>query len=97
MWPLQPYTREDAWLDQLEQLPSDAQVHYLFSLLRTGELRQLAEGVVNDTTTACKAGDSLEVAKAINGWIATAEELAASRRKRRFVLSARRRGAEPTR
>ena len=88
---VEPYTREDVWLDQIEQLPSEEQVHILLGLLRAPELREIAAGIINDSAVACKVGDSLEVAKAINGWIATAEELATSRRKLRYILAARQR------
>lgn len=85
----QPYTREDMWLDQMEALPTEEAVHRLVDLLRSHELKQVAEGVLNDTVLACKTGDSLEVAKAINSWVATAEELIDSRRKLRYIVAAR--------
>ena len=86
---LEPYTREDMWLDQMEALPTEEAVHQLVELLRTHELKQVTEGVVNDTVSASKMGDALEVAKAINSWIATAEELIGSRRRLRYILVAR--------
>lgn len=85
----EPYTREDMWLDQMEALPTKEFVHRLVELLRTHELKQVTEGVLNDTVAASKIGDSLEVAKAINSWIATAEELVDSRRKLRYIQAAR--------
>ena len=85
----EPYTREDMWFDQMEALPTEEAVHQLVALLRTHELKQVAEGVLNDTVSASKMGDSLEVAKAINSWIATAEELIESRRRLRYILAAR--------
>ena len=85
----EPYKREDLWLDQMEALPTKELVHRLVELLRTHELKQVTEGVLNDTIAASKMGDSLEVAKAINSWIATAEELVDSRRKLRYILAAR--------
>ena len=87
---LEPYTREDMWLDQMEALPTEEFVHRLVELLRNHELKQVAEGVLNDTVSASKMGDALEVAKAINSWVATAEELIDSRRKLRYILAARR-------
>ena len=84
-----PYTSEDMLLDQLEQLPSAEQVSVLVKLLRAPELREIAAGVIIDVTTGCKVSDSLEVAKAVNGWIATAEEIVTSRRKLRHILAAR--------
>ena len=86
------YNREDEILDQLGQLPSKEIVRLLISKLRHPELQEFAEGVVNDVTDAIKKGDNLESAKAINGWIATAEEPITSRRKTRHVLAARARG-----
>lgn len=86
---LDPYTREDLLLDQLSQLPSEVQVHTLVNRLRSSELRDVAEGVINGSITACKSGDYLEVAKAINEWVATAEETVTFRRKRRHILAAR--------
>ncbi len=85
----EPYTREDMWLDQLEALPTEESVHRLVELLRTHELKQVTEGVLNDTVSASKTGDLLEVAKTINSWVATAEELVGSRRKLRYILAAR--------
>lgn len=89
---LELYNREDEILDQLGQLPSKQFVRLLISKLRQHELREFTEGVVNDVTDAVKKGDNLLSAKAINSWIATAEEPISSRRKTRHVLAARARG-----
>ena len=91
---LEPYTHEDEVLDQLGQLPSKDQVRLLLQLLRRPELQELAEGVINDVSSAAKLGDNLATAKAINSWIATIEEPIASRRKLRHVLGARARGGK---
>lgn len=88
---VEPYTREDAWLDQLERLPSKEQVQRLLALLRITELREIAQGVIIDCAAGCKAGDLLEVAQTINNWAATAEEIASSRKRLRFILAARQR------
>ncbi len=77
------------WRDQVAQFPSDEQVQVLIGLLRTPELREIAAGAITDTIAACQAGNFLEVAEAANGWIATAEETVASRRKLRHILNAR--------
>lgn len=89
---IERYGREDKIVDQLGQLPSREFVRLLISRLRQHELREFTEGVVNDVTDAVKKGDNLESAKAINSWIATAEEPISSRRKTRHVLAARARG-----
>lgn len=89
---LERYNREDEMLDQLGQLPSKEFVRLFISKLRHPELQEFTEGVVNDVTDAIKKGDNLESAKAINSWIATAEEPISSRRKIRHVLAARARG-----
>ena len=86
---LEPYTREDMWLDQLGQLPSEEQVQRLVDLLRSPELRELTKGVISGSSTACRTGDLLEVAKTINDWIATTEEVIESRRRSRYILAAR--------
>ncbi len=83
------YTLEDAWRDQLAQLPSEEQVSALVTMLHTSELREIAAGIINDVIIGCKAGNIVEVAEAVNGWIATAEETLASRRKLRHILAAR--------
>ena len=80
---------EDRWLDQLGQFPSEEQVHKLVQLLRPSELREIAAGIVTDSIAGCRANNFLEVAEAINGWVATAEETVASRRKLRHILAAR--------
>ncbi len=84
-----PYTPEDEWLDQLASFPSQEQLEKLLGLMRAPELREYTQGLTVDTIAACKAGDLLEVAKVINGWIATAEELVTHRRKLRFIQAAR--------
>ena len=84
------YTLEDAWRDQLAQLPSEEQVSALVTMLHASELREIAAGIINDIVIGCKAGNIVEVAEAVNGWIATAEETVASRRKLRHILAARR-------
>ena len=84
------YTLEDAWRDQLAQLPSEEQVSALVTMLHTSELREIAADIINDVIIGCKAGNIVEVAEAVNGWIATAEETVAYRRKLRHILAARR-------
>ena len=84
------YTLKDTWRDQLAQLPSEEQVSALVTMLHTSELREIAAGIINDIVTGCKAGNIIEVAEAVNGWIATAEETVASRRKLKHILAARR-------
>ncbi len=88
-------TPEDTLRGQLEQLPTEEQVHILVQLLRTPELREVAAGVINDVAAGCKSEDILEVAGAINGWIATAEETVTSRRKLRNIIAARERMRKP--
>ncbi len=83
------YTLEDAWRDQLAQLPSEDQVSALVKMLRTSELREIVAGIINDVAIGCKAGTIFEVAEAVNGWTATAEETVASRRKLKHILAAR--------
>ena len=86
---IEPYTKEDMFFDQMEQLPSAEKVSRIVLLLRNPELRSVAEGVINDVSTACRQRDTLEVAKAVNSWIATAEEVIGSRRTLRFIEAAR--------
>ena len=89
---LEPYSLEDELLDQLAKLPSPELVQLLIDQLRNPELKELATGVINDVANASKKADNLGVIKAINGWIATAEEPISSRRKIRHVLAAREQG-----
>lgn len=84
-----PYTSEDEWLDQLDSLPSQEQLEKLLGKMRTPELREYAQGLTEEIVAACKAGNLLEVARVINGWIATAEELVTHRRNLRFIQAAR--------
>lgn len=82
---------DDAWREQLAQLPTEEQARILVGLLRPAELRELAAGLVTDAAAGCKAESLLEVAEAVNGWVATAEEMATSRRKLRHIIAARER------
>ena len=86
---LAPYTLEDAWLDQLASLPSEEQLEKLFDIMRAAEIREYAQGLTKDAVEACKDRNVLAVAENINGWIATAEEVANNRRKLRFIQAAR--------
>lgn len=85
------YTREDRLFDELGQLPDQETIRMLVPLLRIKELRELAEGILNDCTQASRNRDILENAAAINSWVATAEEMVNSRRKFRFIQAARER------
>ena len=85
------YTPEEAWQDQVAQLPTEEQVRILTELLRPAELRELAAGLIIDAVAGCKSKSLLDVAESVNGWVATAEELSASRRKLRHILAAKER------
>ena len=69
---LEPYTREDRLFDELGQLPDQETVRTLVALLRTRELRNLAEGILNDCTQASRNRDILVVSQPRNssysGW-----------------------------
>ena len=82
---------EKGWPEQLAQLPTEEQARILVGLLRPAELRELAAGLIIDTAAGCKAESLPEVVDAVNGWVATAEELAVSRRKLRHILAAKER------
>ena len=86
---LEPYSSEDEWLDQLDSLPTEEQLERLVGMMRVSELREYIQGLTLDTAAACKAGNFLEVARVINGWVATAEELVTHRRNMRFIQAAR--------
>ena len=81
----------EAWREQLAQLPTEEQARILVELLRPAELRELAAGLITEAAAGCKAESLTEVAEAVNGWVATAEEMATSRRKLRHILAARER------
>ena len=83
------YTPEDEWLDQLSALPTTEQLEKLLGLMRTAELKEYAKGLTAETVAACKAGDLLEVARVLNGWVATAEEIVTHRRNLRYIRAAR--------
>ena len=80
---------DDAWQEQIEQFITEEQVQVLVQLLRTSELRETLAGVLSDCMNACRDKNLLELAEILNGWIATAEEMAGSRRKLRHILNAR--------
>ncbi len=86
-----PYSTVEDWRGQLEQIPSGEELLTLARLLRTEELREALVGLVIDTRAACQAESLPEVAAAVNGWVATAEEMAMARRKLRHIIAARER------
>ena len=88
---LEPYSLEDRLFDELEQLPTPQLVGMLIRLMKPIELRELSEGVLNDCIQATHQQSLLDVANALNSWIATAEETVASRRKYRHIRAARER------
>ena len=81
----------EAWREQLAQLPTEEQARILVGLLRPAELRELAAGLITETAAGYKAESLPEVVEAVNGWVATAEEMATSRRKLRHIIAARER------
>ena len=83
------YTSADILRDQLGQLPDGAERLILVQLLRTSELREVLDGLITDVIAACQAESLPAVAEAVNGWVATAEETVASRRKLRHIIAAR--------
>jgi hypothetical protein len=86
---LGPHGPEERLSDALDQLPTPGMVRVLIESLKPTELRELAEGVLNDCTQATRRGDLLENAESINSWIATAEETINTRRKYRSIKAAR--------
>lgn len=82
---------ENALREQLTQLPTAEQAAQLVQLLRPAELRELAVGLITDTAAACHSENLQAAAEAVNGWVATAEEMSLSRRKLRHILAARER------
>ncbi len=89
-------TPADILRDQLEQLPDGAERLILVQLLRTSELREVLDGLITDVIAACQAESLPAVAEAVNGWVATAEETVASRRKLRHIIAARERMRKQT-
>ena len=87
---LSPYTREDELLDQLERLPSRNHIEDMVGQLNSRELRPWTIGILADNVEAAKARDLLGIARTINEWIATAEELRVGANKVRRILSYRR-------
>lgn len=70
-------------------LPEEQRVEGLLDSLRAPELREVAGGLINDVIAASRAGDWAEVTDAVSHWLAVAEGMAATRRKLRPVLAAR--------
>ena len=83
------YISEKDLREQLAQLPTAEQAAALVQRLRPAELRELAAGLITDTAAACQSENVLAAAEAVNGWVATAEEMSLSRRKLRHILAAR--------
>ena len=86
------YSPEDALLDALEELPTPSQVRRLIELLRHKELKEVAEGILNDCSEAAKTLQPSEYANAVNSWMATAEEIIANRRTYRYIMASKERG-----
>ena len=83
------YGAEERLADALKQLPTPEMVGTLMGLLKPDELREVAEGMLLDCTQATRKQDILENAEAINSWIATAEEIIATRKRFRFIKKTR--------
>ena len=75
------YGAEERLADALQQLPTHDMIGTLMGLLKPDELREIAEGILLDCTQATRKQDILENAEAINGWIATAEEIITTRKR----------------
>ena len=73
----------------LAQLPEEQWVQGLLDSLRAPELREVAGGLINDVIAASRAGDWAELTDAVSHWLAVAEGMAATRRKLRPALAAR--------
>ena len=73
------YGAKERLADAMEQLPTPEMIGTLMGLLKPDELREVAEGILLDSTEATRNGNLLENAEAINSWIATAEEIITTR------------------
>ena len=70
-------------------LPEEQRVQGLLDSLRAPELREVAGGLINDVIASRRTGDWAELTDAVNHWLAVAEGMAATRRKLRPALAAR--------
>jgi hypothetical protein len=86
---VEPYSFEEALVDALSELPTPLKVKRLIELLRSRELKEVTEGVLNDCSEATRTLQPLNCANAINSWVATAEEMITNRRTQRYILAAR--------
>lgn len=73
----------------LTAMPAAQRAQGLLAALRAPELREVAAGLINDVLAASQAGDWDEMTDAVSHWLAVAEGMAATRRKLRPVLAAR--------
>jgi hypothetical protein len=64
-------------------------VEELVSALKTPLLRQMTIEIINGSIVFAKSGDRLEHVRALNSWIATAEETVAAGRRLEQILSRR--------
>ena len=74
------YGAAERLTDALEQLPTPTMIGRLMELLEPDELREVAEGILLDSTEATRNGNLLANAEAINSWIATSEEIITTRK-----------------
>ena len=86
---------EDELSDQLAKLPHAEQINELCSFLRAADIRELSKDVVNGGIELLKGNSgTLEYARLINSWVATAEETLAAGRNVNRIAARRARQAQ---
>lgn len=77
-----PFTREDALLEMLGELPSDPQIEALVNRLTVHMLRTMTTDIFRHDVHAARNRrvDPYSFTEFVSGWWATAQEVAASRR-----------------
>jgi hypothetical protein len=85
------YTREDALFDMLDELPTDAQIADLVSRLRVSTLRNMTTDLLKYNVAVAKdhALYPYMFCERLSSWLATAQEVLASRKRLRQVLKDR--------
>ena len=85
------YLMDSDLQDNLNKMIGVEQATTLSALLKHKDARKVLAGLIVDVSEACKRDNLVEVAEAVNSWVATAEEMVVTRSeaKRQRILKAR--------
>lgn len=82
------YTREDALFEMLDELPTDAQISDLVDRLRVSTLRNMTTDLLKYSVKVARDHTlyPYTFCERLSSWLATAQEVLASRKRLRQVL-----------